>query len=99
MIRRNKSITVCCRPSLGVTLDPFSKVITNSMRRRSFRMHGPCHFECIFLVISSEARNPGQKTKISQSQPLTSFETRSFEMTKVDLWRLSGGAESGHTLD
>ena len=26
-------------------LDPFSKVITNSMRRRSFRMHCPCHFE------------------------------------------------------
>ena len=42
-------------------------------------------------VISSEARNPGQKTKISQSQSLTSFETRSFEMTNVDLWRLSAG--------
>ena len=53
----------------------------------------------MFPVISSEARNLGQKTKISQSQSLTSFETRSFEMTKVGLWRLSGGAESGHTLD
>ena len=42
-------------------------------------------------VISSEARNPGQKTKISQSQPLTSFETRSFEMTTVDLCWPSGG--------
>ena len=54
-------------------------------------MHDPCRFECIVPVISSEARNLGQKTKIPQSQPLTSFETRSFEMTKVDLWRLSGG--------
>ena len=62
-------------------------------------MHRPCHFECIVPVISSEARNLGQKTKISQSQPLTSFETRSFEMTKVDLWRLSGGSESHHTLE
>jgi hypothetical protein len=79
--------------------DLFSKVITNSMRRRSFRMHRPCHFEWIVPVISSEARNLGQKTKISQSQPLTSFETRSFEMTKVDLWRLSGGSESHHTLE
>ena len=59
------------------------RLITNSIGRRSFRMHGP--------VITSEARNPGQKTKISQSQPLTSFETRSFEMTKVDLCWLSGG--------
>ena len=53
------------------------------MGRRSFRMHGP--------VISSEARDPGQKTKISQSQPLASFETRSFQMTKVDLSWPSGG--------
>ena len=44
----------------------------------------------LLAVISSEARNPGQKNKISQSQPLTLFETRSFEMTEVDLWRLSG---------
>jgi len=50
-------------------------------------------------VISSEARNPGQKTKISQSQPLTSFETRSFEMTKVTFGGCQGGAESGNTLD
>jgi len=69
------------------------------MRRWSFRMRGPCRFECIVPVISSEARNPGEKTKISQSQPLTSFETRSLEMTKVNLWRLSGGGESGHMLD
>jgi len=53
----------------------------------------------LLAVISSEARNPGQKNKISQSQPLTLFETRSFEMTEVDLWRLSGGGESDHTLD
>jgi hypothetical protein len=85
--RRRGNLT----PYESASLDLFSKVITNSMRRRSFRMHGPCHFECIVPVISSEARNPGQKTKISQSQPLTSFGTRSFEMTKVDLWRLSGG--------
>gem|GEM_PF-4311829 len=70
-------------------------VISNALSL-SFRMPRPCHFECIVRVISSEARNPGQKTKISQSQPLTSSETRSFEMTKVDLWRLSGVPKAPH---
>gem|GEM_PF-4198187 len=87
-------------------IEPFSSCHfqhVNSCDGGSFR---PCHFErvnfcvaslsplllrAVSYVISSAARNPGQKTKISQSQPLTSFETRSLEMTKVDLWRLSGG--------
>ena len=46
-----------------------SPIITNSMRRRSFRMHGPCHCE------RSEKSYPS--TKISQS--LTLFEPTSSE--------------------
>ena len=56
---------------------------------RSFRMHGP--------VISSEARNPGQKTKISQSLPLTSFEPRSFEKTRVRYARPRSRGSKGRT--
>ena len=42
-------------------------------------------FRAPLPVISSEARNLGLGEKISQSQPLTSFEARSFEMTRGSL--------------
>ena len=51
------------------------------VQKESQIQRGACRLECIVPVTSSEATNLGLRTKISQSQPLTSFEPRSFEMT------------------
>ncbi len=52
------------------------------------------------LVIASEARNLGPKTKISLTRHLTSFEPRSFEMTRAALSQLSqrSSAELAHLM-